>query len=176
MAHQQSTSHVGGFRCASCGQYHDSLPLAYGPPAPELYYRLPEAERASRCELSLDACVIDEKHCFIVGNLEIPIVDSPEIFRWDVWVSLSFENFTRMCTLWETEGRESEPPYFGWLSTQLPTYPETLSLKTYVHTRKVGQRPSIQLEATDHPLAVEQRTGITMDRVREIAEAVLHGA
>lgn len=31
-------------------------------------------------------------------------------------------------------------------------------------------------EPTDHPLAVEQRVGITMDRVREIGEALLHGA
>lgn len=37
-----------------------------------------------------------------------------------------------------------------------------------------GPRPFIELEPTDHPLAVEQRTGITQDRVREIAEAVLH--
>ena len=35
-------------------------------------------------------------------------------------------------------------------------------------------KPFIELEATDHPLAVEQREGITMDRVREIAEALVH--
>lgn len=73
-----------------------------------------------------------------------------------------------------TGGRESEPPFFGWLSTALPLYPETLHLKTHVHTRLVGQRPFIELEPTDHPLAVEQRDGITMERVREIAEALLH--
>jgi len=33
----------------------------------------------------------------------------------------------------------------------------------------------VELESTDHPLAVEQREGITMDRVQEIAEALLHG-
>lgn len=66
-------------------------------------------------------------------------------------------------------------PYFGWLTTELAPYsPSTTNLKTHVHTRSLGQRPFIELEPTDHPLAVEQRTGITMDRVREIAEAVLH--
>jgi hypothetical protein len=30
------------------------------------------------------------------------------------------------------------------------------------------------LEHTDHPLAIEQRNGITMQRVQEIAECVLH--
>lgn len=75
-----------------------------------------------------------------------------------------------------TPGREDEKPYFGWLTTELPFYsPGTTNLKTNAHTRPVGQRPFIELEPTDHPLAVEQRTGITLDRVREIAETVLHG-
>lgn len=47
-------------------------------------------------------------------------------------------------------------------------------LKARVHTRPVGKRPYIELEQTDHPLAIEQRDGITMQRVREIAEMVLH--
>jgi len=50
----------------------------------------------------------------------------------------------------------------------------TVALKTLVHTREVGRRPFIELEATDHPLAVEQRSGISIERVQEIAEAVLH--
>lgn len=50
----------------------------------------------------------------------------------------------------------------------------TLNLKTHVHTRPVGERPCVELEPTDHPLAVEQRTGITLDRVLKIATAVLH--
>jgi hypothetical protein len=49
-------------------------------------------------------------------------------------------------------------------------------LKTNARTRPVGKRPLIELEPTDHPLAVEQRTGITQDRIREIAIAVLHPA
>ena len=76
--------------------------------------------------------------------------------------------------MWEVEGRENEPPYFGWLSTALPLYPETLHLKTNVHTRPLGQRPFVELEPTGHPLAVEQREGITMARVQEIAEVLLH--
>ncbi len=52
----------------------------------------------------------------------------------------------------------------------------TLNLKTHVHSRPVGERPYVELEPTDHPLAVEQRTGITVDRVREIAAAVLHSS
>jgi len=43
-----------------------------------------------------------------------------------------------------------------------------------VHTQPVGVRPVVELEPTDHPLAVEQRTGITVARVQEFAEQLLH--
>jgi hypothetical protein len=89
-------------------------------------------------------------------------------------VSLSPTNYQRLMELWYQPGRESEPPYFGWLQAQLPLYPPTLNLKTMVHTQPVSMRPLVELEPTDHPLAVEQHQGITMKRVQEIAELVLH--
>lgn len=125
--------------------------------------------------LSPDLCLIDGEYAFIVGNLEIPVLDSDLHFSWDVWVSISLPNFKRAFQVWERVGRESEPPYFGWISTSLPGYPETLHLKSHVHTRRMGQRPFVELERTDHPLAVEQREGVTLARVQEIAEIVLHG-
>ncbi|MEU3777707.1 DUF2199 domain-containing protein [Streptomyces sp. NPDC032472] len=129
------------------------------------------------CLLSSDQCVIHAQHYFVKGMIEIPVIGSDEVFSWGVWVSLSPENFARAADRWDTPGRESEKPYFGWLTTDLPLYsPTTLNLKTHVHTRPVGERPFVELEHTDHPLAVEQRTGITADRVREIAAAVLHPA
>ncbi|MFF9240468.1 DUF2199 domain-containing protein [Streptomyces sp. NPDC014801] len=130
---------------------------------------------ADDCLLSSDQCVIHGEHCFVKGLIEIPVIGSDEVFSWGVWVSLSRENFSRAANLWNRPGREDERPYFGWLTTDLPVYsPTTLNLKTNVHTRPVGERPYVELEPTDHPLACEQRTGITPARVREIAAAVLH--
>ncbi len=166
---------MAGYTCRICGEYHDTLAMHYGPPAPYLYYIIPESERETRCQLSSDQCVIDETYFFIVGNLELPVIGIEKAFSWDVWVSISKENFARAYKLWRTAGRESEPPYFGWLSTLLPSYPETLHLKTHVHTRTVGRRPIVELEPTDHPLAIEQRDGITTQRVQEIAEIIQHG-
>lgn len=163
-----------GFQCATCGQYHDQLPMEYGANAPAMYGEIPDDERSSRCDLTNDLCVIDDEFFFIRGCLEIPLLDSEAPFSWGVWVSLSQQSFRRSCAKWDQKGRESEPPFFGWLSTSLTMYPETVNLKTLVHTRPVGERPYIELEPTDHPLAVEQRSGITMDRVRKIAEALLH--
>ncbi|MCX4804411.1 DUF2199 domain-containing protein [Streptomyces sp. NBC_01214] len=90
---------------------------------------------------------------------------------------MSRDAFARALEVWNTESREAEKPYFGWLSTELALHPESkTNLKTNAHTRPVGQWPVIELEPTDHPLAFEQRAGITQDHVREIATAVLHPA
>ncbi|TWU04521.1 DUF2199 domain-containing protein [Stieleria varia] len=167
-------SSQSGFLCATCGKYHDELPMEFGANAPAMLANVPEAERQDRCELTDDLCVIDEEFFFIRGCLELPVVDHDDPFIWGVWASLSKESFMRCHEIWQQAGREAQPPFFGWLSTSLPLYPDTLNLKTQVHTRRVGERPFIELEPTEHPLAIEQRSGITMGRVREIAGALLH--
>ena len=162
------------WKCNLCSDWHTELPFAYGPKFPDLYFDIPEEERGSRVEGDKDFCVIDGEHYFVRGRLEIPVIDSNEVFAWDVWVSQSKTNFERTLELMETEGRESEEPYFGWLRNHLHLYPDTTNLKTLVHTQPVGMVPSIELEPTDHPLAVEQREGITLERVKEIAALILH--
>jgi hypothetical protein len=171
---------MDGYTCSICRQYHDGPPFSYGSPAPDLVYSLTEKERERRVTLSSDQCEVrgeklfSEKAYFILGNIDIPIIGAKEIFRWSVWVSLSKANYERAGKLWNTVGRENEPPYFGWLSTSLPVYPETLNLKTNVHTKPVGTRPLVELEPTNHPLAIEQRNGITLERIQQIAEKILH--
>jgi Uncharacterized protein conserved in bacteria (DUF2199) len=65
--------------------------------------------------------------------------------------------------------------YSGYLSTELAVYqPSTLNLVTRVHSQAVGVRPTVEREPTGHPLAVEQRIGITAARVQECAEHLLH--
>jgi len=138
------------------------------------YWQAQMAGRAG-CTLEEERCVIDDEHFFVRGLVEIPVLGSDEVFTWGVWVSLSRASFTRAEEVWNTQGREADKPYFGWMSTQLPLYvPDTLNLKTKVHTRPLGRQPYVELEPTGHPLAVEQRTGITRQRVREIAQALLH--
>ncbi|MDP9841475.1 hypothetical protein J2853_000686 [Streptosporangium lutulentum] len=147
--------------------------MAFSTEAP--VYWTPEMADDPDCALGSDQCVIQGQAFFVRGLIKISVTDLDEVFSWGVWVSLSPEKFARAAELWEAPGRESEPPYFGWLSTELPVYsPSTINLRTNLHTRPAGQRPLIEVEPTDHPLAVEQRTGITAVRVQQIAEALLH--
>jgi len=163
------------YRCKSCGELHEGPPLSYGAAAPAAYYGVPEEEREKRCLLSSDQCVIDDENFFILGNIYLRIIDREKTFNWTVWVSLSEANFNRASELWEMPGREKEPPYFGWLSTALPCYPSTLSLKTNVQTQPIGERPVVELQESDHPLAKEQKEGIVWARVEEFASMILHG-
>ncbi len=165
-----------GFQCATCGQWHEDVPLCFGPSAPALWFSIPEPERESRCHLSSDQCIVDEKAFFVLGRLEIPIVNSEESFTWLVWVSLSESNFDRASELWNKPGREAEPAYFGWLSSSLPYEPSTLNLKVNLHTRPVGERPYVELQESEHPLSVAQREGMHMYEVQALVERLLHGA
>ena len=148
--------------------------MSYGTDAPAYWDPSLAGDKSST--LGQEQCIIKDEHFFVRGRLVIPVTDAAGTeFDWGVWVSLSRGSFTRALSLWTTLGRERERPYFGWMSTELPLYqPSTLLLKTRVHTQAVGQRPLIELEPTDHPLTVEQHAGITLARVQEIAETLLH--
>ena len=163
-----------GFRCAACGEWHDELPFAFHAEAPD--YWSDEAAADPDNELSSDMCLIGGQG-FVRGLIRLPVLDGDGPFEWGVWVSLSDESLERAAELWETEGREAEPPMFGWLSNELGLYePSTLNLATQVHTQPVGLRPLVELDpADDHPLAVEQREGISRARVEQIAARLLHG-
>jgi hypothetical protein len=147
--------------------------MSYGVSAPD--YWADDMAADPHNHLDDDLCIIDGKGFFVRGNIVIPVRDHDETFSWNVWVSLSKDNYGRMLEMWERPSRAEEPPYFGWLSSTLPVYAEpTRNLKTRVHTRPPGTRPLIELHPDDHPLAAEQRDGISLERVREIAEVQLH--
>jgi hypothetical protein len=99
------------------------------------------------------------------GIIHLPIIGAAETFRWGVWGSLSRENFETLLQKHEDPKRIELPAMFSWLSTQIPEYPDTLSLKMFGHIQEPGLRPHFRLEQTDHPLSLEYHKGITPERV-----------
>ena len=75
--------------CNCCGKQFDELPLSFGLHMPDPYFALKEAERESRAFITSDSCIIDHKHYFMIGCIEIPIVGLDKYFVWNAWVSLS---------------------------------------------------------------------------------------
>jgi hypothetical protein len=162
------------FKCLGCEEWHEGMP-SFGADAPSLYYSISDSERDERCHLTSDTCVIDDKFFFVRGCLEISIIGADEPFIWGVWVSLSDKNFDEFLSTLDKLNRSEFGPYFGWLSTELPLYPNSQNLKTHLHIRDDGLRPLIELEPTSHPLAVEQSEGITVGRLGEIYAACMYG-
>lgn len=162
-----------GFQCHTCGKWHDGLPVDYAYDAP--FYWSESLKTDWDSFLNADFCVIQKRGYFVRGLIEVPIIGVDRPFRWGVWVFLSKTNFDKMVALWNDPKLLDEPAYFGWLSNSIRIYPETLNLKTNIQSRSAEERPQILLEPNDHPLAVEQRVGITRERVREIAEHAVHG-
>lgn len=167
---------VEGFTCSTCNEYHEGVPFDYGFKFPEYYFEIPSEERDERIQVNDDLCVVDDEFFFIRGCIEIPIIGEDKYFVWGVWCSLSEKSFERVQELWDVEEVENEPPFFGWLNSSLPSeiYPETLNLKTNVYLKNNNQRPFIDIEPTEHPLAVDQVNGITIERIKEIAETLIH--
>jgi len=130
----------------------------------------PDLEDDPESELEPDRCVVRGQEFFIRGIIRLPVLDGDDDLDLSVWVSVGEDDFQRAVDLWDLQGRETEPPYFGWLATDLPAFTRsTLHLKTRVLTRPPGVPSLIVLDATDHPLAVAQREGITAVLAEEIA-------
>lgn len=164
-----------GYECKCCGVWHDERPTAFGADMPLAVAQLADDERAARVALSSDQCILDDQHFFILGNLDVPVKDFPEVLSWSVWATLSEASFERCSELWHSEGRESEPPYFGWLSNQLPGYPRSVNIGVLVHTQPLGVRPRLEVIEESHPLRTDQREGITAARADELIHSALYG-
>jgi len=161
--------------CKVCGQSHDDVPLSFAADSPDMYANMKEEERGSRAVIGSDQCIIDEKWFFVRGCLEIPIVDSDEVFLWGLWASVKQEVFDEISESWEEEDREStRGPFKGRLANSLSVYPGSLNLKLRITLQPVGTRPLFVIEELEHPMASAQSSGLSRREARELAATLLH--
>lgn len=163
------------FQCACCGEWQEGVP-GYGVELPIYCDAMSAPERDQRCLIDQELCIIDDQFYFVRGSIEIPVEGTGEPFVWGVWLSLSESSFAEYVENFKSPSRTDLGPYLGWLSNELPVYPTCLNLKARLHIRELGIRPAIELEPTDHPLAMEQRNGMPIARVAEIFAQCVHQA
>ena len=166
-------SNKTAFKCECCGLEYDQMPLCFGSDYPDYYYSIPPDEREDRIEMKESLCVIDEKHFFHRGRLTIPINDFDEDLVFNVWTSISEENFGLRMDLWEDTNRINQEPYFGWLQTHVPTYGDTLNKKTIAIENEVGLIPSIKMIEENHLLSSNQESGISFETAKKIVNQIL---
>ena len=164
------------WKCHTCEEWHNGPSLDFGYDAPAYWsddYKSAELTSLALDELpewllTEDLCIIDGKNFFVRGVIQLPIIGTAETFCWGVWGSLSKGSFDKYIALDESEQVEV-PPMFSWLSTRIEEYEDdTLNLKMMAYLGDPGDRPSFDLEPTDHLLSQEFHHGITPQRVKEI--------
>ena len=164
------------WRCPVCGETHSPLYLSGSIRAPIAVTHMPAAELDRRVVITADQCVVDGRDHYLRGRIAIPVHQLEEPFIWGVWARVGTRDFLRTNHLWKIEGREREPAYPGLLDSDLPLYRPTVNLQVSVHTQPVGRRPHFTVDDPSHSLAVEQRRGISLDRVFELAGSLLHAS
>jgi len=159
--------------CPTCAGVHTGVfDLACGKPDPfpEVDAYSPNAAVLTSTHfLSPDFCVLDGEHHFVRCILQLPIVGATnEPFGYGVWSKLAKADFARYTESFDRGEQGGLGPWPGWLSNRLVGYPDSLGLTCRVHPRNGRQRPIVELTPGDHPLAVEQRHGVSFDRLLEI--------
>jgi hypothetical protein len=104
--------------------------------------------------------VIDEKLFFHRGRITIKIIDYNRDLIFNVWTTISEQNFELRNDLWNSAARIFQEPYFGWLQTTIPNYEDTLNIKTLAFENEVGLIPNVKVIEDLHPLTIDQQNGI----------------
>ena len=176
---RDADGNVTAYQCASCSEWHPGFPTSWGFPGPDAILGVPQEAWEEQVTLGSDQCVLaleDGTQHYLMGMLEVPVTGRDEKLTWSAWVRLSEADYARASELWETEGREKEPPYEGTLASRVPGFPDTLHLKARLHTQPVGTRPTIEVvEPVDHAFCAAQREGISPERMEDIVRTILHG-
>jgi len=161
------------FRCLTCGDEFNEFSWGYDEPDP--YANLSEAAKKERAVISTDQCIIDQSVFFIRGCLEIPIVGTEEPLVLGMWASVTKKSFDRIDELWEADGKENESPFKGRLANGLKfAYPDVFNLKAEVRLQPRGSRPQLFVQEPNHPLAIDQYHGISLERALLIASRLMH--
>jgi len=162
------------WKCAVCGNVHEDVPISFAADFPDMYANMDRDLRDTRAVIGSDQCIIDQKWFFIRGCLEVPIIGSQDPFLWGLWVSVREGVFGQISDYWVVEGRERlQGPFKGRIANALSVYPGTLNLECEISIQPVGTRPLLTLKE-DHPLTVEQKKGITLERALELVGLLLH--
>ena len=159
------------FKCLFCGKVYDEIPFTFGSDYPSYYYTIPENEISERVEYEKSLCIIDD-HFFHRVRLEIPVLNHSENLNFDIWTTISEENFDKRNENWNNEKRVDFEPYFGYLQNEIFGYKNTLNLHTIAIENKPGFIPNAQI-IDEEPLFHDQKNGISLEKAMNIVHGIL---
>jgi len=161
------------FQCSSCEKEYNQIPFCFGSDYPDVYFSIPSEEIDKRIELNKSLCVIDKKFFYHRGQLEISINDYSENLIFNVWTSISEDNFEKRMDDWNNPNRINNDPYFGWMQTQIPTYKDSINIKARAIEEGLGVIPKIEIGDENHQLTIDQENGISLEKAIGIIDFIL---
>ena len=133
--------------------------------------------READSEVTSDQCVIRGVEFYVRGPGQIPVRNDDRVFEWGVWVSLSRDSFMRTADLWEVAGAGERTPDVRLAEHRPADYtPSPVDCRGWCTPVRSDSARSWRLEATAHPLAREQKDGISVAELEQRAARLLHGS
>jgi hypothetical protein len=167
-------------RCATCGEEHELLAMEPSYAWPDAYYEVPKKQRKYLTNFSKDDGRIrnaddTERRHFLRVLLSVPIHGEEHDVAWGLWVEVSDADWERAYDLWDDPKQGDEPPFPARLANALRGYEGTVGLPGRVRLTSPTTAPLFEFDPeVDHPLAREQRAGVSRDRVVEWISAHHH--
>ena len=161
--------------CAMCGREHEGPPLAYDfPPIPASVGQVVgRDELEQRTRRTDDQFFLDEERFWLKGLLELPVLDAEQPLLFGVWVEVERDVLTAIERAWDTD-ELVRSRFEGTFDTIVWPYKNALGLLVGLDYHSREQRPRVVVLDAAHELGREQRDGITLERVRELAARIEH--
>lgn len=158
------------FFCKQCGEWHEELLSDFSLRLPDEVTRLSYLERYQRARFNADFCTLDDNRYFIHCMLKIPFnyTESDSFFGWGLWVEVNRDQHDLHMEHW-SRGADDTEPFRATIANNLEGYPDLVGEEVYVKLYD-AHRPLLHFPAiSHHPLAVEERNGLSFERHHELA-------
>ncbi|RZJ62542.1 MAG: DUF2199 domain-containing protein [Acidovorax sp.] len=152
-----------GFRCGSCGEWHDELATDIGCGLPDAVFELSYLERYRRARYNQDFCTLDGERWFIRCVLPVSFTYRDGFFGWGVWVEVTQQQHDDYLVFFD-ESAGIPPVIQGTVANQLKGYRATQGLAVRLDMDPDRRPLAYLLPASRHALALEQRKGMDADR------------
>ena len=167
-------------RCRTCGEEHDLSRIEPSFTRPDAFFAVPPDQRDRRINADSDTCLISSEDgqtlaCFIRAVLRVPIQGAGATIGWGLWVEVSDQTYGHVSAVWNEPAQIQEPPFPCTVANEIPNYQSTRGLPGTMRLTGIHTRPALVLAAdSQHPFAVEARTGVPLERSLEWRSWAVH--
>lgn len=163
------------YKCNICGKNH-SIYFGFESLESETILEIPESERKNRVIKVGNLSVVDNQLIIVRGNLFVKCNELEETYLYfDVWVKIKTEDFQKKIEEYEKDKVNYDPTLIGKLESQLILYDDTKNIEVEVTNYEHDKVDTlVKVLKKNHQLEIDQRNGISNERLIELMEKIHH--